>query len=109
VAPVWHRSTSATPQTGEFWEQPALAEVLSNREIDVLVLLAQRLRGKEIAERLVLSRLTVKKHTQRLYRKLGVDNRRAAVVEARRLRLVSASVYSQITSFWVLSSAAALA
>ena len=42
----------------------------------------------EIAERLVLSPLTVKKHMQRLYRKLGVNNRRAAVGEARRLGLI---------------------
>jgi LuxR family transcriptional regulator, maltose regulon positive regulatory protein len=64
------------------------AEMLTNREIDVLALLAQRLSDKEIAERLVLSPLTVKKHTQRLCRKLGVSNRRAAVAQARRLGLV---------------------
>ncbi|MBK8050064.1 MAG: response regulator transcription factor [Anaerolineales bacterium] len=64
------------------------AELFSNREIDVLVLLAQRLGDKEIATQLTLSPLTVKKHTQRLYRKLGVDNRRAAVVEARRLGVI---------------------
>ena len=54
----------------------------------MLSLLAQRLADKEIAERLVLSPLTVKKHMQRIYRKLGVDNRRAAVAEARRLGLI---------------------
>ena len=62
--------------------------MLTNREIDVLILLAERLSDKEIAERLVLSPVTVKKHTQRIYRKLGVDNRRAAVAQARRLGLI---------------------
>ena len=68
--------------------QPTPAELLTNREIDVLTLLAQRLGDKEIAAQLVLSPLTVKKHTQRLYRKLGVSSRRAAVAEARRLALI---------------------
>jgi LuxR family maltose regulon positive regulatory protein len=61
---------------------------LTNREIDVLILLAERLSDKEIAERLVLSPLTVKKHTQRIFLKLGVHNRRAAVAQARRLGLI---------------------
>jgi LuxR family maltose regulon positive regulatory protein len=68
--------------------QPTPAELFTNREIDVLSLLAQRLADKEIAAHLVLSPLTVKKHMQRIYRKLGVDNRRAAVAEARRLGLI---------------------
>jgi LuxR family maltose regulon positive regulatory protein len=64
------------------------AEMLTNREIDVLTLLAERLQNKEIADRLVLSPLTVKKHTQRIYRKLGVHGRRAAVAQARRQGLI---------------------
>ena len=43
--------------------------MLTNREIDVLILLSQRLSDKEIAERLVLSPVTIKKHEQRIYRK----------------------------------------
>jgi LuxR family maltose regulon positive regulatory protein len=68
--------------------EEAPAEMLTNREIDVLILLSQRLSDKEIAERLVLSPVTIKKHEQRIYRKLGVDNRRAAVAQARRLGLI---------------------
>jgi LuxR family maltose regulon positive regulatory protein len=64
------------------------AEMLTNREVDVLILLAERLSDKEIAERLVLSPVTIKKHEQRIYRKLGVDSRRAAVAQARRLGLI---------------------
>ena len=68
--------------------QETPAELFTDREIDVLTLLAQRLGDKEIAAQLFLSPLTVKKHTQRLYRKLGVANRRAAVAEAHRLGLI---------------------
>jgi LuxR family transcriptional regulator, maltose regulon positive regulatory protein len=68
--------------------QELTAEMLTNREIDVLILLAERLPDKEIAGRLVLSPVTVKKHTQRIYRKLGVNNRRAAVAQARGLGLI---------------------
>lgn len=64
------------------------AELFTNREHDVLSLLAQRLTNKEIAARLVLSPLTVKKHTLHIYRKLGVHDRRAAVAQARRLGLI---------------------
>ena len=65
-------------------------EVLTNREIDVLILLAERLSDKEIAERLVLSLGTVRKHTMHIYSKLGVNNRRAAAAAARRLGLIHA-------------------
>ena len=65
-----------------------LVERLTNREIDVLILLAERLSDKEIANRLVLSPGTVRKHTLHIYSKLGVNNRRAAVAQARRLGLI---------------------
>ena len=64
------------------------AETLTNREIDVLILLAERLSDKEIAKRLVLSPVTVKKHTQRIYGKLDVHSRRTAVLQTRRLGLI---------------------
>jgi LuxR family transcriptional regulator, maltose regulon positive regulatory protein len=82
LSPMEPRPATPAPRA----EAPA--EILTNREIDVLILLAQRLPDKEIAARLVLSLLTVKKHEQRIYRKLGVDNRRAAVAEARRRGLI---------------------
>ena len=66
-----------------------LIEPLTNRELDVLELLAQRLSNKEIAAQLVISPLTVKKHTVRIYQKLGVKNRRQATEKARTLGLVS--------------------
>jgi LuxR family maltose regulon positive regulatory protein len=64
-------------------EQPS-PEVLTNRELDILELLAQRLQDKEIADRLVIAPPTVNYHLKRLYRKLGVHGRRQAVDHARR-------------------------
>ena len=68
--------------------QAAKGEILTNREVDVLTLLAERLTDKEIAARLLLSPVTIKKYTQRIYRKLGVNNRRSAVAQARHLGLI---------------------
>jgi len=67
----------------------ASAMLLSNREIDVLELLTQRLSNKEIADRLNVSAETIKKHTRNLYLKLEVHGRREAVAKALAERLIS--------------------
>jgi DNA-binding CsgD family transcriptional regulator len=62
---------------------------LSPREIEVLGLAAEGLRGPEIAEGLVLSPATVKTHFQNIYEKLGVTERSAAVAIALRSGLIT--------------------
>ena len=66
-------------------EQPSAP--LSEREREVLALMASGETNKEIAERLFLSPHTVKEHTSALYRKLDVRNRAEAVQRAERLGL----------------------
>jgi LuxR family maltose regulon positive regulatory protein len=69
---------------------PALAVgVLTRREVEVLALLAERWSNKEIAERLVITVNTVRRHTTTIYDKLGVGSRREAVAAARALGLLS--------------------
>jgi LuxR family maltose regulon positive regulatory protein len=65
-----------------------VVERLSQRELDVLRLLATDLSGPDIARHLVLSLNTVRTHTKNLYAKLGVTNRRAAVRRAEELDLL---------------------
>ena len=62
--------------------------VLTNREYEVLLLLEQRLRDKEIADRLCVSRETVRTHLKNLYSKLYATDRRDAVVKAEQLGLL---------------------
>jgi LuxR family maltose regulon positive regulatory protein len=62
-----------------------LLEPLSEREREVLRLLETDLSGPEIARQLVVSLNTVRTHTKNIYTKLGVNNRRAAVLRAKEL------------------------
>ena len=66
-----------------------MVEPLSDRERDVLRLLATDLTGPEIARELVVSLNTVRTHTRNVYLKLGVSGRRAAVRRAEELDLLS--------------------
>jgi len=66
-----------------------LIEPLTNRELEVLALLRERLSNKEIAHMLGLSPATVKRYTVNLYGKLGVNGRRDAVIRAEALGIVS--------------------
>ncbi len=59
---------------------PRPNDVFSPREQEVVDLLAQGLRNREIAERLFISEVTVKAHLRRAYRKLGVRSRVEALV-----------------------------
>lgn len=65
-----------------------LVEPLSERELEVLRLLRTELNGPEIARELMVSLNTIRTHTQNIYAKLGVNNRRAAVRCAEELNLL---------------------
>ncbi len=66
-----------------------LAYPLTNREFEVLALLAQRLSNKEIAARLFITSHTAKLHTLHIYQKLQVNTRHDAVAKAQSLGLLS--------------------
>jgi LuxR family maltose regulon positive regulatory protein len=65
-----------------------LVEPLSEREIEVLHLIAEGLTNQEIAARLYLSLNTVKVHTRNIYGKLDAHNRTQAVTRARALGIL---------------------
>ena len=75
-----------TPRT--IAPQSQLAEPLTQREIEVLSMLAQGLSNKEIATRLIISAHTVKHHTLNIYQKLEVHSRRQAAERARALGIL---------------------
>lgn len=67
-----------------------MIESLTDRERDVLALLAEGLTNREIAQKLIVSPETVKWHNKQLYQKLGAGNRTEAVALARRYGLLAA-------------------
>jgi LuxR family maltose regulon positive regulatory protein len=67
---------------------PGLVEQLTARELEVLALLAAGMPNPRIAEQLVVTLDTVKKHVSHLLGKLGAANRTEAVTRARQLGLV---------------------
>ncbi|MFC1960548.1 LuxR C-terminal-related transcriptional regulator, partial [Chloroflexota bacterium] len=68
--------------------QQPLLDPLSERELEVLSLVAGGLSNREIAEQLYLSVGTVKVHTRNIYSKLDVSNRTEAAATARKLNLI---------------------
>ncbi|MCK4315150.1 MAG: hypothetical protein KAX24_05205 [Anaerolineae bacterium] len=66
-----------------------LIEPLSDRELEVLYLLVEGQTNQEIAQALRVSINTVKTHLRNIYGKLGVNNRREATAQAKKLGLVA--------------------
>jgi len=75
-------------QTPEALNQGALLDPLTDRELQILELLGERLSNKEIAAKLIISAGTVKGHTIKIYQKLDVNSRRQAVEKSIELGLV---------------------
>ena len=69
-------------------EAQPLVEPLTDRELEVLHLIAAGLSNKAIAETLFITVGTVKRHTMNIYGKLGVNSRTQASVKARELNLI---------------------
>jgi LuxR family maltose regulon positive regulatory protein len=65
-----------------------LIDPLSARELDVLKMLATELSGPEISQELKIALPTLRFHTQNIYSKLNVNNRRSAVRRAQDLNLL---------------------
>lgn len=75
-------NTSARPAI-----QP-LIEALSERELEILSVVAEGLSDRQVADRLIIALGTVKKHLNNIYGKLGVGNRTGALARARELGLL---------------------
>ena len=108
IAPGYIRTLLATIKQERLWrelpeehyllaplveesEEPVepLLEPLSEREIEILRLVAAGLPNRAIAEHIVVSAGTVKVHLHNIHKKLNVHNRTEAVARARDLRLLS--------------------
>ena len=68
--------------------QAALLEPLSQRELEILQLLAKGLSNRTIGERLFLALDTVKRHNRRIFDKLQVESRTEAIARAHELGLL---------------------
>jgi LuxR family maltose regulon positive regulatory protein len=72
-------------------DQKKLIEPLSDRELEVLEMMAEGLSNPVIAERLYLSTNTIRTHARNIYMKLEVHNRLEAVNKARKIGLLGSS------------------
>ena len=82
------RLAEAERRIGKPSREPAAGEELSQRELDVLRLLATPMTQREIGRELYVSLNTVKTHTRSIFRKLDAANRSEAVARARELGIL---------------------
>ena len=79
-----------------------LCEELTERELEVLRLICEGCSNQQIAEDLVVSVNTIKKHTSNIYGKLGVRNRAQAAIRAQELKLIQRENYPSESNFFKL-------
>jgi len=94
ILAAFQESSTKRPVTGNAMlakGEQAMIEPLSQREGQILTMLAERLSDKEIADKLHISTATVKRHAANIYQKLGVHGRRHAVAKAKGLGLLTKS------------------
>jgi DNA-binding NarL/FixJ family response regulator len=72
----------------ELSRQTQSPEVLTDREVEVLILVAKGSANKEIAEELHISNSTVKTHIASIFQKLGTNDRTEAVTMALRKGII---------------------
>ncbi|NDJ36267.1 MAG: AAA family ATPase [Chloroflexi bacterium] len=85
------RAHDALAAQADLTERPgnqALVEPLTERELEVLDLIAAGYTNADIAERLIIAKGTVKRHISNLYGKLGVSSRTQALAKAREIGLL---------------------
>jgi ATP/maltotriose-dependent transcriptional regulator MalT len=70
------------------WTEMRIVELLTERELEILQLIAEGLSNQAIAERLIIALSTVKRHINNLFGKLAVQSRTQALVRARELTLL---------------------
>jgi two-component system NarL family response regulator len=70
------------PNIAALLEMRATRPRLTDREVEIVKMLARGLRNKEIADALILSEETVRVHVKHILKKLNVNDRTAAVTEA---------------------------
>ena len=80
--------TDVTPPKSGLTANESLLDSLTERELEVLALMAQGLTNRQIAEELVVVLGTVKAHSHSIYSKLGVNNRVQAINRAEELNLL---------------------
>jgi LuxR family maltose regulon positive regulatory protein len=80
----------ASFQETDFVSLPSsqLVDPLSDRELEVLSLIADGLSNREIAEKLVVAVSTIKTHVNHIYRKLDVNSRTQAIAKSQQLGLL---------------------
>lgn len=80
--PVISKALIAAAVAPDAKPPPAELDILTPREVDVLILLAHGMSNRAIANKLMLGEATVKTHVARVLMKLGVETRAEAIVAA---------------------------